>query len=110
MAGPEIAPGPATRIRLSRGRVGPAAGAVPGPAGRVVAPQGLHREAPALVAGDVPERARDRRRGSLGGEQVLAHPGALVAVLVGVDGVVPTTDLLSAGAAADHVLGTRIGV
>src|SRR5579875_3863947 len=87
------------------------AGAVARPLVGGVAPQRLHREGLPRVAGDVAERAVDRLRRALRGEQVLAHPGALVTVLVGVERVIPAAVVgLAAGEpGADHVLGPRVG-
>src|SRR5207248_8715087 len=79
-------------------------------AGGVVAPQRLDRELRAVIAGDVAHRAGDRLDVRLTGQtrdQRLADPRALVAVLVGVDRVVPAAEV--GRAAADDVLCARIG-
>src|SRR6185312_15222246 len=92
--------------------VRPRSRAVAGAGGRFVAPQRLHGERRAGVALDVAHRPRDRQNLRAAGDragQRLADPRALVAVLVGVERVVPAAQLLLAFAAADDVLGAGIG-
>src|SRR5205085_8813769 len=108
---PVVASAAATTGRIRRARqVGARAGAVARAGGGVVAPQRLDRELRAVVAGDVAHRAGDRLDVRLTGQtrdQRLADPRALVAVLVGVDRVVPAAEV--GRAAADDVLCARIG-
>src|SRR5262249_10470706 len=84
------------------------AGAISEPVGGLVAPQRLHGEGRAAVALDVAQRARDRGHVA-GAGQRFAHPCALVAILVGVQGVVPGAKVLGVQTAAVDVLGARIG-
>ena len=96
----------ARTMRRGSGSPSPARAVADSLVGRV-APQRLDGEPVAGIAGDVADRARDRLRRSGGGEQVLADPRALVAVLVGVEGVVPAAEVR--WARADDILGPRIG-
>src|SRR3954449_7982526 len=85
-------------------QIGAGARAVARARGRVVGPQRLHGERLAVVALDIAHRARDRRHGGLArSPEALADPRALVAVLVGVERVVPGSE----GLAVDDVLGAR---
>src|ERR1017187_566260 len=61
---------------------------------RLVAPERLDSECAAAVALDVVQGPRDRRHGRLAGSaETLAHPRALVTVLVGIDRVVPAAEV-----------------
>src|SRR5206468_1917395 len=93
----------AQRSLLARhGQVVARAGAVAGALGGVVAPQALDGIAPAVVARDVVQAAGHVVGGA--GDARIAHPRALVAVLVaGV--VVPAAEVV----AVDDVLGAGIG-
>src|ERR1700676_958610 len=92
--------------------VGGRAGAEAGPGDGFVAPQRLDGECGSVVALDVAHRAGNRRHGRLSrqtADERLADPGALVAVLVGVDGVVPTAEVRGVEPATEDVLGSRVG-
>src|SRR5579884_3341792 len=106
-----VRPSPSARRQR---RVGPRAGAVARAGVGLVAPQRLHGEGRALVALDVAHGPRYRGDrgllGQAGDDQRLAHPRALVAVLVGVERVIPAAVVgLRGGPAAHDVLRSGIG-